>query len=66
MAFAVYFTVAFGFGALWAFILGNVVDAFGYPAAFGIMAASYLGAAALLLAVRDRVPDQQTGTPSQI
>ncbi len=55
VAFAVYFTFAFGIGAVWAFIIGNVVEVFGYPAAFGVMAASYLAAAALLVAVRERV-----------
>ncbi len=54
VAFAVYFTFAFGIGAVWAFIIGFVADAFGYPVAFTIMAASYLAAAALLLAVRER------------
>ena len=34
VAFAVYFTFAFGIGAFWAFIIGFVVDAFSYPAAF--------------------------------
>jgi MFS family permease len=56
VAFAVYFTFAFGIGALWALIIGTVVDAFDYPVAFGVMAASYLAAAALLVAVRERVP----------
>jgi len=54
VAFAVYFTFAFGIGAFWAFIIGFVADAFGYPVAFTIMAASYLAAAALLVAVRER------------
>ncbi len=54
VAFAVYFTLAFGIGAFWAFIIGSVVEAFGYPVAFGVMAASYVGAALLLLAIRDR------------
>jgi MFS family permease len=75
MAFAVYFTFAFGIGAAWAFIIGNVVEAFGYPIAFGVMAASYLAAGALLLLVPERrgpltprtaTPGQQMGTPSQI
>jgi hypothetical protein len=35
-------------------IIGNVVATWGYPAAFGTMAASYLAAAALLVAIRDR------------
>ena len=54
MAFAVYFTFAFGIGAFWAFIIGFVANAFGYPAAFSIMAASYVAAALLLVAVRER------------
>ncbi len=54
MAFAVYFTFAFGIGAFWAFIIGFVADAFGYPAAFSIMAASYVAAAVLLVAIRER------------
>jgi MFS family permease len=54
VAFSVYFTMAFGVGAIWAFIIGNVVATWGYPAAFGTMAASYLAAAALLVAIRDR------------
>ncbi|HEX5039904.1 MAG TPA: hypothetical protein VFW95_07205, partial [Candidatus Limnocylindria bacterium] len=55
VAFAVYFTFAFGIGAFWAFVIGSVVGAFGYPVAFGIMALSYLAAALLLVAIRDRV-----------
>ena len=54
VAFAVYFTFAFGIGAFWAFVVGNVVGAWGYPAAFGLMAASYVAAAVLLVAVRER------------
>ena len=55
VAFAVYFTFAFGIGAIWAFIIGNVAAAFGYPVAFGVMAGSYVAAALLLVAVRERV-----------
>jgi MFS family permease len=54
VAFAVYFTFAFGIGAVWAFVIGFVADAFGYPVAFGVMAGSYLAAAALLVSIRDR------------
>jgi MFS family permease len=54
VAFAVYFTFAFGIGAFWAFVIGFVAEGFGYPVAFGVMAASYLAAAALLVAVRER------------
>lgn len=53
VAFSVYFALAFGIGAFWAFVIGSVVTAWGYPIAFGMMAASYLAAATLLLAVRD-------------
>jgi hypothetical protein len=53
VAFAVYFTFAFGIGAFWAFVIGQVAGSFGYPVAFGVMAASYVAAAALLVAVRD-------------
>jgi predicted MFS family arabinose efflux permease len=53
VAFAVYFTFAFGIGAFWALVIGNVVSEFGYPVAFTVMAASYLAAAVLLAAVRN-------------
>lgn len=53
VAFAVYFTFAFGIGAFWAFVIGQVAGTFGYPVAFGVMALSYIAAAALLVAVRD-------------
>jgi MFS family permease len=58
VAFSVYFTLAFGIGAFWAFVIGSVVTAWGYPAAFGIMAASYLAAAVLLVAIRDAPPPE--------
>jgi MFS family permease len=57
VAFAVYFTVAFGIGAFWAFVVGNVVGEFGYAVAFGLMAASYVAAAVLLVAVRERTAE---------
>ncbi len=53
VAFALYFTFAFGIGAFWAFAIGSIVEAFGYPVAFTVMAASYVAAALLLLAVRE-------------
>jgi MFS transporter, FSR family, fosmidomycin resistance protein len=56
VAFSVYFTFAFGIGAFWAFVIGNVVATFGYPVAFGVMASSYLAAALLLGLVRERAP----------
>jgi MFS family permease len=63
VAFAVYFTAAFGVGAAWAWIIGQVVQHVSYPAAFGVMAASYLGAAVLVSLVRrppPSVPDLES------
>ena len=54
VAFSVYFTFAFGIGAFWAFVIGSVVDFFGYPIAFLLMATSYLAAALLLVLVPER------------
>ena len=54
VAFSVYFTAAFGIGAFWAFVIGTVIAEFGYPVAFGVMAASYLAAATLLTLIRER------------
>jgi MFS family permease len=54
VAFSVYFTFAFGIGAFWAIAIGFIVERFSFAIAFGVMAASYLAAAALLLAVRER------------
>jgi MFS family permease len=61
VAFAVYFTFAFGIGAFWAFVIGTIVGAFGYPIAFGVMAASYLAAALLLIAIRERAAPATAG-----
>jgi MFS family permease len=61
MAFAVYFTFAFGIGAFWALVIGQVAGNIGYPAAFTVMAASYVGAALLLIAIRDRPADPIAG-----
>jgi MFS family permease len=61
VAFSVYFTFAFGIGAFWAFVIGNVVASFGYPVAFGVMAASYLAAALLLVLVGERATSLPSG-----
>lgn len=60
VAFSVYFTFAFGIGAFWAFVIGNVAATWGYPVAFVLMAASYLGAAALVALVP--APDAGEGS----
>jgi MFS family permease len=54
VAFSVYFTCAFGIGAVWAVVIGNVAASWGYPVAFTLMAFSYLGAAVLVALVRER------------
>jgi MFS family permease len=61
IAFAVYFTFAFGIGAFWAFVIGQIVDGAGYPVAFGVMAASYVVAAVLLWAIRADGPAEAAG-----
>jgi len=61
MAFAVYFTFAFGIGALWALVIGQTAGNLGYPAAFTVMAGSYVAAAVLLLAIRERGVDRMAG-----
>ncbi|MGH7608990.1 MAG: MFS transporter [Candidatus Dormibacteria bacterium] len=53
--FGVYFAVAYGVGSLWLILLGWVIQHVGFSAAFCVMAACYLGAAALLLPCRGRV-----------
>ncbi len=53
LAFGLYFAVAFGVGALWASILGYVIDQFGFNAGFYMMAASYVAAALLILPTRE-------------
>jgi MFS family permease len=57
VAFSVYFTCAFGIGAFWALVIGNVAGAWGYPVAFVLMAVSYLGAAALVSLVPAAAPE---------
>lgn len=54
MAFAVYFTFAFGIGAFWAFAIGWIVTAFGFPIAFSVMGLSYLAATLFILAIPAR------------
>ena len=58
VAFSVFFTFAFGVGAAWAFVIGAVAAAWGYPAAFVLMASSYLGAATLVALVRVKPADR--------
>ncbi|MEP7040656.1 MAG: MFS transporter [Chloroflexota bacterium] len=62
VAFSVYFTFAFGIGAFWAVVIGNVAASWGYPAAFVLMAASYLGAAVLVALVPEHAEEADVAT----
>jgi MFS family permease len=53
VAFSIYFTAAFGIGALWALVIGSIVAGAGYVPAFLVMAVSYLAGAVLISWVRD-------------
>lgn len=59
-AFGVYFAVAYGVGSLWVALLGWIVDTFGFPTAFSIMAASFV-VAGLVIAVWARPAGQAAG-----
>lgn len=56
VAFSIYFTAAFGIGALWAIVIGTIVAGVGYAPAFVVMAASYVAGAIFISSVRDRLP----------
>jgi MFS family permease len=57
VAFALYFTLAFGVGSLWTAVYGTIIEvageAAGLPIVFGLMAASFLVAATIMFPVRD-------------
>lgn len=52
IVFGVYYTLGFGAGALWAIIIGALVDHLGFRPAFYVMAASYVVAALWILPLR--------------
>jgi sugar phosphate permease len=54
MLFGLYFSVGAAIGAPWAFLIGALVDGYGFAAAFAAMAASQVLAALVLLPVRLR------------
>lgn len=60
VAFALYFTLAFGVGSLWVAAYGAIVEVLGKPAGlpivFVLMAASFLAAAVIMYPVRDERP----------
>jgi MFS family permease len=54
MLFGLYFTVGSAIGAPWAFLIGALVDGYGFAAAFAAMAVSQVLAALVLIPVRLR------------
>jgi predicted MFS family arabinose efflux permease len=52
IAFSVFFTVAFGVGALWPALLGYIADNYGLVATFVALAATYVAAGLCLLPIR--------------
>ena len=54
--FGVYFAIAFGVGALWQVLIGWLVTAAGFQAAFVLMGASFLAAWAVIVFVRTERP----------
>jgi len=52
VAFSIFFTVAFGVGALWPTVLGYIADHHGLSATFIAMAMTYLAAGVSLLPIR--------------
>jgi MFS family permease len=61
VAFALYFTLAFGVGSLWTALYGGVIETVGevagLPLVFVMMAASFLAAAVVMWPVRDQPHD---------
>lgn len=57
VAFALYFTLAFGVGSLWVVLYGAIIEAAGeatgLPVVFGLMATSFLAAAVVMAPVKD-------------
>ncbi|HUG29573.1 MAG TPA: MFS transporter [Candidatus Limnocylindria bacterium] len=57
VAFALYFTLAFGVGSLWTAVYGTIIEAAGastgLPIVFGLMATSFLVAALIMFPVKD-------------
>ncbi len=52
VVFGLYHTMGFGAGALWAVVMGGLVDAWGFRPALYVMAASYAAAALWVLPLR--------------
>ena len=69
VAFALYFTLAFGVGSMCEALYGAIIEgageATGLPIVFGLMAASFVAAAVIMYPVRDP-PRARTGEPRTI
>jgi sugar phosphate permease len=62
MLFGLYFTIGAAIGAPWAALLGLLIDQYGFPVAFGVMAGSQLLAGLCILPVRLRHTRRFTST----
>lgn len=51
-AFALYFAISYGVGALWLPLLGHIIDTAGFRDAFFLMACSFVLASLIVLATR--------------
>lgn len=56
-AFGAFFAIAYGIGSVWVAVIGAIISAAGFPAAFAAMAASFAAAALIIaFAVRGEPP----------
>ncbi|HLI15551.1 MAG TPA: MFS transporter [Acidimicrobiales bacterium] len=62
--FGAFFAISYGVGSLWTALIGWIIDAAGFPAAFATMAASFVVAAAIIL-LGTRAPRVRS-TPAEV
>jgi len=60
-AFGAFFAIAYGVGSLWTAVLGWVISTAGFPAAFGVMAGSFLVAGVVVAGFVRPVPGATSG-----
>jgi len=64
-AFGAFFAISYGVGSLWVAVIGWIIAAAGFPAAFAAMAASFAAAAVIIgLVVRDE-PSSPAGSVAE-
>jgi MFS family permease len=56
-AFGIFFAIAYGVGALWTALLGWIITAVGFPAAFCAMAASFVAAGTIIAVCLRSAPE---------